>query len=304
MKLLRRSNAGSLGLVSAFPNPTRNRALRENIHIFFRFLRHHLRLPSTSFVGGFPLSFIGMGFVLRKLALAFGLLFLTASGSHGAPITFQFTGSVDEVEKLTFLELGVYDIVPVNSSAWFPGSVFSVGESFSGTFTYETTASGTLSQDGLRTVHSSALIAFSVAFDDYSVVLGTGGEPFWGVPSVSVVNDRVLGGGSPLDLFQPNAALLTGGWFNHLVPSLIDNSGSVFQDMSLPLNLSLGDFSFSNLGVVFLEQASQDQLHITGQLSTLDLVPIPEPNTATLLALGITGLAARQRPRRTTTRRN
>ena len=144
------------------PNPARNRAPRENIHLFFRFLRHHLRVSSTSFVGGFPLSRIGMGFVLRKLVLAFGLLFLTASGSEGVPITFQFTGSVGSVSEHTYLGqdtngLGVWEHVPVSSSAWFPGSTFSIGESFSGTFTYETTASGTLVPGYAQTDYRFAL---------------------------------------------------------------------------------------------------------------------------------------------------
>ena len=156
------------------------------------------------------------------------------------------------------------------------------GGTVTGTFGYDTSVPDSQPADPTDADYPGA------AFFTGSVVGGPQDGLIFNVPGIEVS----VGTSGVLDIRFGSGAL------NGI--SLVDTTPpSVFPNDSLPLTLTLSDFSFRNLGLVngdFGLQPPISQFSYTLQtLTQITTKPIPEPSTMILLGTGLAGIIVRRR---------
>ncbi len=227
----------------------------------------------------------------RSLAAA-AVLASLAQASQAVPITYYFVGTVQSFAG------GANPVVPG----------VALGQTFAGSFTYESTApfQGSVAQApyaGSSAYDTAATITASVAGLTYNSV---------GKPSGAVWVGDNLGIGDTLvvDMFQgvgsPNntGPTLTGSgvtlnpYFLRL--DLVDSTGTVFNSQALPsAAFSLASFSTTKFYFNWLRTNDASQIYALGSLTYLSQTaqPVPEPGTAWMAAFGVAGLAVAVRRR-------
>ena len=206
-----------------------------------------------------------MSILLRTMrALMLAVPFWLAGPAQAAPISFSFSGSLDSVDPLL-------------------SSEFSVGQAFSGSFTYESSTAPTGDSDA-DVAFYHAVTAFSVTTGSYTA---TSSSPSGAAFSISIfagfdcqsllVNVAQTDGltGPPVAGFPLSGAGI----------ELNDSCNAAFQPaIPLPTSLSLSALGEGGFAVFFLHFAGQD---VGGPLSTLTPAPpIPEPTALALFAIG------------------
>lgn len=227
----------------------------------------------------------------RLALLAFGTLISLLS---------EFGRAIANI--VTVLLLGVVGVGPANASFLqfdFTGSLWNVNENIQGIvpFAVGTQFSGNFTWDDANSVHS--------------FTWNIGGNVFQSVAQPDVLIDN-----GSFDAFQvvtyapslPSGWSTSGGDVPFIQFYLRDDSGTVFNDTSLPTSLDLSDFSQTSIGF-FYQPTQQSPATLTtplGQVTSFvgsniafqgHIESIPEPGVIFLLALGLAGLAFTRRRR-------
>lgn len=206
---------------------------------------------------------------MRSLAFALSMSALLLAGSATAvPITFGFTATVNEVLDGPGFSTGLAN-----------------GDSFSGSFTFESTTAD-VDPDPSFGDYQDALLGVTVVFPDGILLIDTD-------PSVSGNFIRVaVPSGYSVNLGDLDGSSTYNG--DSLVVALFANlsvSSSVADD-SLPLDPSV--LGTGSMGKIEFLRAS-DGASVTLQQITVDSIfAVPEPGLAALLGIGASLLALRR----------
>lgn len=206
----------------------------------------------------------------RKLC---GALMLAVAGiAQAAPVTYYFGGQLSYVDS---------NLSPT----------LAVGNGFSGSFTYESTAADSLPGDPNRGFYGPGP-AFTVTINSLPFSITGGGAGSVGVEQLIGTDRFSVGSGD-----APTTGSNINGYFAwSFTLFMSDSTGSAFDSDALPsseLNLALFDNSLFQLDF-FNEQNLSPTASVGGRLTYLSLTDpnsgnaVPEPSTLHLLPLAMT----------------
>lgn len=186
-----------------------------------------------------------------------GLLSCGPTAAIAAPVTFSFSGVVNHVDARLF-------------------PAFSAGQTFSGSYTFESTTP--LTRPGNR--YNGAITAFGANLGSYNAVLGAGNN------FIAVTNHRGF------DRYTLSAPLTpvpgAPGLALRFRLDLIDHSGNAFSSRALPTTPpSLSSFAANRWRLVF--EDATGRARIRGMLTSLTAVPLPA--AVILFGAGLVALA-------------
>ena len=214
------------------------------------------------------------------------MLLSTAAMVVGAvPITVEYSGVVSRLWTADCVaqtngNCTAWDNTDVSSSDFVDGRNVAIGSSFTGRFTYDSTAPVTaISADGANAMHFDSVSG--VYFQTGELSLPSVLLPFY-QGNFSVVNDRAFYA-PPIDSFFVSSWFSEGDWFASLNLSLIDNTASVFNTLDVPQTLDFGAFDANIFSLGFLRRADGDQLQLEGRLTSMQMLSVPEPGSVALL---------------------
>lgn len=202
-----------------------------------------------------------------------------------ALIPVTFSGSLNRITYSDCLTYGSYGSCTSwrhdhqQKSSFFDGQEFSLGQKFSGQFSFDSKASFTLSNDGYQAVYANSLNNFGVNVSNRDI-------PNKNLPtsmdgSVSVVNDRY-----GRDSFFVEQWFNSKDWFATSYINLIDFTGKIYNDFKLPTTFNLEDYTVGSFHIGFLRKSDGDQLHVYGNIDNVQIQEVGAPNVAHLIGLG------------------
>jgi len=216
---------------------------------------------------------------IRYAPLAVACAIMVAGAAQAASVTYNFGGTLDSVDgTITFL---------------------SVGDSFTGSFTFDSTSPNTYVGPAQAVYPEGFSITTKV--HGYSFFSNSNPSNCPGCGNVTVVNDAAVGDlfiarneSDPVSGPHPNGFTLY-----DLSVNLYDFTGVAFNSNALPSNLALSAFDYHRLGLSFLDAGGNGR-GAGGEITSLSLAtaaPVPEASSSAMLALGLgaLGIAARRR---------
>lgn len=201
---------------------------------------------------------------IRNLLCTICLLFI-ASNAHAQLVTIQFSGTV-------------------NSLSADAAGLVNIGNSFSGSYTYETsTADATASP--IEGDYTNAIKALTLSVGGLSFSEGVDPTPTFLTDGISIINN---GFGMNIDVYAASVDTLSGSNVGIFSASqfgfnmyLIDPTGTIYSNDSLPTSLSLVPFQNpdSNLQPPTLELTVLNNgtrsTFASANISSITTVPVP-----------------------------
>ena len=215
---------------------------------------------------------------MKRNLLAILLLLLLINDANASLITYEYSG---EISRATYSECQTYSTSGScnswnheypTSSNFFDSNILSIGDNFAGIFSYDHTKSYNLSSDGFQAVYLNAI-------SNYQFEIGNVNFPSSALPvsrsgSLSIVNDR-----RNYDSFFVSQSLSGNDWFASTYISFQDNTGKVYDNFDIPVELDLNDFTSQTFHIGFLRRTDGDQLHLYGNISEFKKIEVPEPTS-------------------------
>lgn len=203
------------------------------------------------------------------------LLLLFINETNASLITYEYSG---EISRATYSECQTYSSSGScnswnheypTSSNFFDSNILSIGDNFAGIFSYDKTKTYILSSDGFQAVYLNAIsnYQFEIGNVNFSSTL-----PVSRSGSLSIVNNR-----RNYDSFFVSQSLSGNDWFASTYISFQDNTGKVYDNFDIPIELDLNEFTSRTFQIGFLRRTDGDQLHLYGNISELKKIEVPEP---------------------------
>lgn len=235
---------------------------------------------------------------MRASTLASVLLVLhgTASASQ---VTFSYSGTID---RLTYADCtalsstgscSAWSFTNVATSDFANGNPISQGDSFSGTFTYDTATSlgpFGMSSDGYQATYLNAGTSASLQVGTVKLPASPW-LPFASTGTIVAVVDNRHG----WDSFYLSRWYSGPELFATSNLSLFNYSGTLFDGFALPSSVPASSINGSVFNVGFLRRSDGDQLQVFGTVSSFSFASaVPEPPAAELAAVGLMLVALRR----------
>ena len=206
--------------------------------------------------------------------------------AHAEDIRVEYTGVVSRLsyadcQTLVNGSCTAWSFTSIQSSDFFDGNAVSVGNQFSGSFVYDTSAPLTaISSDGFQAVHLNAVS--EAIFQAGALSVPAPLLPNSGAGSYSIVNDR-----NGYDSFYVNNTYSLNDWFASVNFHLQDSTGSVFSNFDVPASLDFAAFNANAFNVGLLRRSDGDQVQLFGDLrSATFTAAVPEPSSFAYLIAG------------------
>jgi hypothetical protein len=219
------------------------------------------------------------------------LCLLISHQSQAELVTYRFTGSIESMYEADCSPDGAggcsWTNTDVTSSSFYSPHEFNVGDEWSATYTWDTESprSG-ISDDGAQGIYSGAVKDGSVVSTSFEVPSAALPKSF--DDSLSVTNNRNFGG-RVYDALSISQAFATPDWFFNSQVFLIDNTGTIYNDLDIPAMVALDDFDGSVFRGSFVNRQTSDQLQIRMNLTSATRV-VPIPAAAWLFGSALIGL--------------
>ena len=220
--------------------------------------------------------------------------FFCATFANALQVEVNYSGSIYDLTYSECQSLNEYNSCTtwthsdLSSSTFYDGFPISIGDSFLGGFTYESSAPMTgISSDGFQGIYLDSVTNYSFSTDSISLPDSSLLSANSNLNSFSVVNNRY-----GWDTFFVENIFSGTNWFATVSVNLIDKDGTLFDDFSVPTMFDLSQFETMLFHLSFLERETGDQLHAYGNLSEFKVkstdspTPVPEPSTLLLFLLG------------------
>jgi hypothetical protein len=227
---------------------------------------------------------------LAIVALGLGVF---SGGASASILTFEFDGVLDRVlREATFVGVGEdgwnqYSFAEVGASTWAPGGSVARGQDFRGAFSYDPLTAPSLISDnaefGVIGTFGGATQALGVVFPDFfipSIFLPIS-------PNKGSVQVAVNAGAPGHDVFIVRQTFSSADWFASVAVSFTNFSGTLYSEPVIPTHLSLEDFDRSIIEIGIVDRNTQNQLTISGTLTSLRAVQVSEPSTMALFLMGL-----------------
>ena len=244
-------------------------------------------MPLARRCGNAPAELFGAHINLGKhmkirhapLAVVSALTMAVAATANAAPVTYTFGGTVDRSD-------GVQAVA---------------GDAFTGSFTYESTASG-LPIGPEQSFYAGLAINVTVNGYTYSSNSTSSDCPSCG--GVVVLNavgsdsfelsnfNPLVGDGAPVKLNGVPTLASTSGNFAYIRLGISYYDDTTFGSTALPANVLLG--SAIGQAVIYYGGEGDAYTYVVGSVTDLTLIsppPVPEASTSAMLALGLSALA-------------
>ena len=216
---------------------------------------------------------------IRYAPLAVACALMMAASAQAAAVTYSFGGTIDDV----------------NSSP-----SFAIGDTFTGSFTYETTTADSNPDPGSGDYRAG--LSISVLINGNSFSSSTAGSdcpacggievlernPTRGFVDVIYVQTQNVGGGALSPVVGPNVD----GFAPNLIELGFIGPSTLYANDALPSSLDLSSFTEARINIGFRgENFSQRANGPITYLTLASTAPVPEASTSAMLALGLVALA-------------
>jgi hypothetical protein len=191
------------------------------------------------------------------------ILTLSALNATAATLRLDFSGSVS--------------IVPSGVASAFTLGDPVTGSYFIDTNTPDSNADSTIGQ------YIGAPSSFTYQFGSYLATAAGGGPG----DSVGVFDDSASGDRFQTNVVSPKGADVNGYFLTNLTLLLVDSTGSVFSNDSLPAGLDIADFDVAQAQLIF-QHATLPSANVFADLNSVSMVPVPP--AVWLFGSGLIGL--------------
>ncbi|WBS00465.1 PEP-CTERM sorting domain-containing protein [Pseudoduganella sp. SL102] len=220
---------------------------------------------------------------------------LVAMPAQAALVQYAYTATVSKIAEIP----GGTGTVNWLDSSTLAGPTISVGNTWTGTFFYDTDLALDTYQPGPEEHGSYQMYtgAIGSTITDAQTGLSFSSDPALSWLSRLSVQDSPDGAGSDSLSFTAHRSgtdFETGSFWFH------DLHGNALASSAVPSSLALGDFQFARVSYSFLQDGTNNWMSADADITSLTLVtaPVPEPSTYAMLGLGLAALAMTKKLRR------
>ena len=233
--------------------------------------------------------------------LAVGLACCLGSAVQAAVLTYSYQARVSSIVENAGPDAPFVYV----SQSGFAGTPVALGDTVTGSFQYDTSVRLGNYQPPQQAGVDNRM--YDSGENDYiSYVDNQTGLAFTSSLALNwlglnQVRDSVpVPGGYAADYFGMTRGAMTDTMFSSATIFMDDIFGNAFQSAAMPTQLSLAAFQGTTLSGSFLRLSDKAYMSFSAEMTSLERVEVPEPDSAALFAIAAGGLFGLRRMRRTT----
>lgn len=217
--------------------------------------------------------------------LAAGLALSLSAGANAAVVKYAYKAKVSSVTEKDIATGNFHNV----DRSDFAEKPVAIGDIITGFFQYDTEVPLSRFQPQ-QTAGSQDLSYASGATDFISYYDTMTGLAFESMLSLNWLGATFITDSAPAvnayapDIFYMSRSASGDVFYKFANISLYNFTGNVFDDASIPASLSLASFSYAGITGSFLRTSDNDYMAFSADLTALEQIDVPEPNSTMLFA--------------------